>query len=310
MSTDLLEPVPTALDFTALAPAIAKLAQGASIEINAADEKHLDASRQWLRPGTRVYISHLPNQTWEQTAQAARAVQAHGFTPVPHIPVRLLPNQATLDRVLGDIAHAGVEEVLLIAGDYPQAMGPYRMVSEVLQTGLLGKHGFSRVSLAGHPEGHTKVDLATIRAAEVDKLRFAAEAGLAASLVTQFFFEAKPFLDWSAQVHSHGLPARLVGGLAGPASIATLVKFAMRCGAGPSMRALGANPSSVLKLLGDRGPERVVTDLALGNTRSIPLVDGLHFFCFGGFLRTSQWIHDVARGQIRADAREGFVRTS
>jgi methylenetetrahydrofolate reductase (NADPH) len=302
--------VPTEMDFSVTASTIVKLAQGASIEINAADEKHLDASRQWLRAGTRVYVSHLPNQTWEQTAQAARAVLAQGFAAVPHLPVRLLANPQALDRVLGDFGQSGMKEVLLIAGDYPQSLGPYRMVSDVLKTGLLHKHGFSRVSLAGHPEGHTKVDLATIRAAELDKLRLASDAGLEATLVTQFFFEAKPFLDWSEQVRAQGLPVRLVGGLAGPASIATLVRFAMRCGAGPSVRALGANPSSVLKLLGDRGPERLVADLARADAQSQQRADGVHFFCFGGFLRTCQWIHDVARGQIRADTKEGFIRTS
>ena len=70
----------------------------------------------------------------------------------------------------------------------------------------------------------------------------AAEAGLEATFLTQFFFEAQPFLEWVAASRAAGTRARLVGGLAGPAGIATLFKFAIRCGVGPSIRALGARP--------------------------------------------------------------------
>ena len=73
------------------------------------------------------------------------------------------------------------------------------------------------------------------------------------TLVTQFFFEHKPFLHWVGE-RAQGVGARLVGGVAGPARTATLLKFAMRCGVGPSIRALSVHPSTFMRLIGDHGP--------------------------------------------------------
>jgi methylenetetrahydrofolate reductase (NADPH) len=277
------------------------LLREASIEINAADSKHLEASREWLSLGTRVFVSHLPNQTWEQTRLTAAAARQVGYDPVPHIPVRLLSDRSTLDHVLGELAQEGVQELLLIAGDCPEPKGPYGTVSDILHTGLLGKHGFRRVALAGHPEGHAKVDRQVMRQAERDKARLAHSLGLETSLVTQFFFEAKPFLDWAGDMRRDEVPTRLVAGLAGPASAAALMRFALRCGVGPSVRALGAKPGSMLKLMGDHGPDDVLAALAEARLARANVLDGVHFFCFGGFLRTCRWVHEVAAGRRRPE---------
>jgi methylenetetrahydrofolate reductase (NADPH) len=287
---------------------IAQLARNSSIEINVQDVAYLAASRTLLPEGKKVYVSHLPRQTWRQTIDASRAVADAGFEPVPHVPVRLLESEDSLDRLLKDAIYgAGVREVLLIAGDYAQSLGPYSSVAEVLRTGMLTAHGLRRVSLAGHPEGHPKVPLTEIRRAEAEKARLAQGMGLETTLLTQFFFEAQPFLDWAGEMRAAGVTARLVAGLAGPASIATLFRYAMRCGVGPSIRALGARPTSLVKLIGDHGPERVMRDLAVARSSQPNLLDGVHLFCFGGFLRTCEWLERVSEGRFELDARGGFV---
>src|SRR6266851_2535428 len=99
---------------------IAELAREASIEINVHDVVHLEESRRLLPAGKALYVSHLPKQQWRETEAACRAVRAAGFRPVPHVPVRLLPDAAAVDRVLsGFVDAAQVDEVLLISGDYP-----------------------------------------------------------------------------------------------------------------------------------------------------------------------------------------------
>jgi methylenetetrahydrofolate reductase (NADPH) len=287
--------------------AIAQLARECSIEMNVQDVPDLDASRALLPAGKKVYVSHLPKQTWRQTLDACRAVIDVGFDAVPHLPVRLLEDERALDSFLKDATTgAGVQEVLLIAGDYPQPAGPYAAVSEVLRTGMLGAHGLRRVSLAGHPEGHPKVAPAEIRRAEIEKSQLAREAGLEATLLTQFFFEAQPFINWAGELRAAGVDARLVAGLAGPASIATLFRYAMRCGVGPSVRALGAKPTSLMKLIGDHGPEQVMRALATDRAAQPGLFDGVHMFCFGGFLRTCRWLKRVSDGQFRLNEQGGF----
>lgn len=279
--------------------AIVQLARECSIEMNVQDVPHLEASRALLPAGKKIYVSHLPKQTWQQTLDACRAASSAGFDPVPHIPVRLLEDERALDRFLAEATHnAGVHEVLLIAGDYPHPAGPYATVADVLRTGKINEHGLQRVSLAGHPEGHPKVPLAEIRRAEREKAQLAHDAGLETTLLTQFFFEAQPFLDWAGELRSNGVGVRLVAGLAGPAGVATLFRYAVRCGVGPSIRTLGARPTSLVKLIGEHGPEDVMRDLAGARVARPGLFDGVHFFCFGGFLRTCEWLRRVAQGRI------------
>jgi len=284
---------------------IARLARECSIEMNVQDARHLPRARELLSPGKKVYVSHLPKQTWQETIDACREVREAGFEPVPHLPVRLLESERILEEFLRDATHrAEVAEILLISGDYPQAIGPYSSVAEVLRTGKLSEHGLRRVSMAGHPEGHPKVVLEEIRRAEREKAQIAEAAGLQATLLTQFFFEAPPFLEWAAGLRAEGVGARLVAGLAGPANIATLLRYAVRCGVGPSIRALGARPTSLVKLIGDHGPEKLMRTLAAGS--HLGLYDGWHIFTFGGFSRTCEWLKRLSGGEFTLDQHGGL----
>ena len=290
-----------------LESSILQLAQEASIEINVQDLKHLEASRAFLRPGSRMFVTFLPKQQWDESRDACRAIKRAGFEPVPHVPVRLMRDAAMLNRVFaGLIEDGGAQELLLLSGDYPHPEGPYTCVEEVLSTGVLRKFDLRRVSFAGHPEGHPQVSAEDIRRAELAKALGAATTGLHVSIMTQFFFEAEPFLQWVAEMRAAGVQAQLVGGLVGTTKLSTLFKFAARCGAGPSIRALGERPSSLLKLIGEQGPERVLRDLAKAHGEPSSDFDGVHLFCFGGFLRTCRWLHAVASGHFSFNQQGGF----
>jgi methylenetetrahydrofolate reductase (NADPH) len=279
---------------------IAQFARDASVEINVQDEKHLAASCEFLRPATRVYVSHLPAQTWQATVSACAAVRRAGFEPIAHVPVRLLKSADELQGLLDNLRNlAQVDELLLISGDYPQSAGPFSAVAQVLAAGVLEASGFHRVSIAGHPEGHPHVELDPIRAAERDKVRLAREHGLQTTLVTQFLFEPTPYTQWVNEHVSQGVAAHFVCGLAGPAKISTLMRYAMRCGVGPSIRALGSHTSMVKNLLGDHGPDRMLRQLAQARVSGTCPVGGVHMFSFGGFLRTAQWLSRVASGDFR-----------
>src|SRR5208282_2136493 len=229
---------------------IMELARDASIEVNVQELKDIEASCSFLGHGRKVYISFPPKQTWADTEAVCRAVSQAGLDPVPHIPVRLLVDAQDLERVIGRLVAQGrAEEVLLLSGDYPNALGPYSRVEDVLSTGVLVKYGLRRVSFAAHPEGHPKVPLGEIRRAERAKVLGATASGLSVSLVTQFLFEPEPFFAWAKQLNDVHVHARLIAGLAGPARLSTLFKFALRCGVGSSLRALGAHPTALTKLL-------------------------------------------------------------
>jgi methylenetetrahydrofolate reductase (NADPH) len=292
----------------ALTESITQLAREASIEINVQDARHLEASRAYLAPGKTIYVSHLPRQSWQQTTVACQAVRAAGFEPVPHIAVRLLPDALAFDQLLADLVRsAQVKEVLLVAGDYPESAGPYTEVLDALRSGLLQSNGLRRVSVAGHPEGHPQVILEEIQRAERDKALFAAQVGLQLTFLTQFFFESAPFLGWVSDMRSRGITARLVGGLAGPTKLTTLLKYALRCGAGSSMRVLKSTPAVFSKLLSDHGPEDVVRGLAQARSDGTSDFSGIHLFCFGGYLRTCEWLHAVAAGRFVLNDSDAFT---
>jgi methylenetetrahydrofolate reductase (NADPH) len=80
-------------------------------------------------------------------------------------------------------------------------------------------------------------------------------------------------------------------GVAGPATVATLVKFGLRCGIGTSFRAIRNRTNLVGGLLGESGPEGLLRDLAAGLAAAPALgVTGIHFFPFGGVARTGDFI--------------------
>ena len=288
--------------------AIAALAQAASVEMTWHDSVHLDACRDFLPSGTLIYVSHIPGQTWRETLSTCVAVRAVGLEAVPHVPVRELTDAAALENLLAElVAQAAVRRLLLIAGDRSKPLGPFSQALDVLQSGQLERHGIRRVTVAGHPEGHPRVSASELRWAERDKLAWAADAGIELEFLTQFFFEVAPFISWVKDLRAKGVRERIIAGLTGPAKLTTLFKYALRCGVGPSIRALGARPGSFAGLVGERGPERLVRAIAQAAAEGGLEPIGIHLYSFGGLAQSCAWIDAVARGRFALDDAGAFT---
>jgi methylenetetrahydrofolate reductase (NADPH) len=287
--------------------AIVRLCQDASVEISFHDAPKVKEVSALLPAGCRVFISFLPKQTWEQSIDTAVEVSKLGLTPVPHIPARLIHSARELDQALAQLAQrASVSQVLLIAGDRPDPAGPFSASSEILRTGLLEKHGISRVNIAGHPEGHPRVSDEILRAAETERVQCAERAGLEACFVTQFAFDSSPIIEWVRGLRARGIRNGVRVGLAGPAKFSTLLQYAARCGVGPSIRALSSRASSFGRLLSESGPESLVSELAQARSGGLE-IDGIHLFSFGGLARTCRWLHAVGHGRFTLDDDQGFI---
>jgi methylenetetrahydrofolate reductase (NADPH) len=281
-------------DASAVGAAFKALMREATVEMSWHDVGELARCTRLLAPGTPVFASHLPNQSWRQTIETCVTIRGLGFEPVPHIPVRRLADRAELERVAAELAReARVERVLLIAGDTAQPLGPFRATLDALATGVLAAHGMRRLFVAGHPEGHPVLSDDELRRAEREKLAYAAVHGFELAFLTQFFFEAAPFLRWARMLRAQGIGQRLIAGLAGPARASTLFKYAVRCGVGASIRALGARPAQLTRLVGERDPEPIIR--AIAAERAAGSADlGIHLFSFGGLERTCAWLHALA----------------
>lgn len=243
-------------------------------------------------PGTQVYVTHLPDDQPRALVATAAALRRAGFEPVPHVAVRALTAAAAEDFLARAAGEAGVTRALVIGGDLARPRGPFSAGLDLLATGLLQRHGIRAIGVAAYPEGSPRIAAAALDAALAAKLAWAQAAGVEPWAVTQFCFEAAPILAWLDRAPA-GLPVRI--GLAGPARIATLARYALRCGVGNSVRALGGNVGALAGLLGTAGPDRVVDALAAGLAARPPgRPVALHLFPFGGLAATLGWIEGTA----------------
>jgi len=207
---------------------------------------------------------------------------------VPHVAARRLASftQASdfLQRASGE---AAIRRILLIGGDDSPA-GPFRSSLDLLATGVVERNAVGQVAFAGYPEGHPAIDTGSLDAALNAKVALARQSGLGISLVTQFGFEAAPILRWITALRARGIEAPVHVGIAGPASVATLAKFAIRCGIGASLRALARGHTAFARIMVEAGPDALIGELVAGEGADASIA-GLHVFTFGGVRRTAEW---------------------
>jgi methylenetetrahydrofolate reductase (NADPH) len=268
----------------------ARLAATASIEVSPKDELAGERLRDLFRPETRVFVNYPASVTHHDVVAACARLRRAGFLPVPHVAARRLASytQAAdfLRRAAGD---AEIDDVLLIGGDADPPVGPFGDALALLQSDVFERYGIRRVGFAGYPEGHPHIARRTLDAALRSKLALARERGLAVEIVTQFGFEPLPILGWISTFRREVADCPVRVGLAGPASVATLAKFAVRCGIGASLRALARDHTAFARILTEARPDRLIEGLAAGEDPAAA-IGGLHIFTFGGLRRTSEWL--------------------
>jgi methylenetetrahydrofolate reductase (NADPH) len=250
-----------------------------------------------LPAGTAIYLPALDKVAETARLDAARRLVGDGLRPVPHLAARRLAGVGELDDRLAGWRDAGVEDVLLIAGDVARPAGPFTSTLDLLASGLLERHGVKRIGVAGHPEGHPVADRATLAAALRAKAAYAREHDVEMWIVTQFAFEAGPLAAFEAGLRDAGPALPVRAGLPGPATIRTLMTYAWQCGVGVSARVLARRPSAA-RLLGRWAPDDVVDALARHRAeRPASLVRGLHLYPFGGLAAALDWLDD-ATGRV------------
>jgi methylenetetrahydrofolate reductase (NADPH) len=284
---------------------VAELISGCSIEISPRDDLAGEKLRELFDPGTKVFVNHPASVTHHDIVAACARLRRAGFTPVPHIAARRLASfTQARDFVARAATEAEAECVLLIGGDPDHPVGPFRDSLELLATGVLEQHGLRQVAFAGYPEGNPPIGSRNIEAALRAKITLARQRGLEVSLLTQFAFEPEPILRWIASLRAQGIACPVRVGVAGPASIATLAKFAVRCGIGASLRALARRHSAFARILVEAGPDALIGSLAESENPDMR-IDGLHVFTFGGIRRTAEWRHDRGSCALRDAACGG-----
>ena len=272
-----------------------------SIEATRPSEADIAALTALAR-GTRVYISAVPGRPAGESVAAAVRLRTAGFEPVPHVAVRNFADSDALDDFLARLAgEAQVRSVLVIAGDRADH-GVFRRAVDAIDSGILQRRGIRSIGIAGYPDGHPRVSADELRRAMAHKIAAAEATGLAVEIVTQFCFDARAILDFIARVRVFGFDHPLRIGLAGPTSLAALLRYAGRCGVRASAHGLARRSGLLRQMFAMATPDDLVRALA----EAAPGGIWPHFFSFGGLPAAARWAGAVADGRITLEADGGF----
>lgn len=270
---------------------MASLFDDFSLEMTAKDIQQLDDMAPLVPAGSVVSVTFLPGESFASRVDAAARVHALGLRPVPHISARRLTSAGELEGFLDALAgRIDLSHVFVVAGDLDTPVGPYPDALSVIRSELFAKYGIRHVGVAGYPEGHPQITSAKLGQALRDKAAVFADQGLDWSIMTQFGFDADPVLAWLATIRREGIMAPVRIGVSGPASVKTLMRFALRCGVGTSARVMKKYGLSATKLLGTAGPEPILNALTDGLDHDVHGTTKLHFYPFGGLVKTADWI--------------------
>lgn len=284
--------------------AVESLLKDYSIEVMPRTAEKVADFTALLPAGTRVYIAHIDGTPIEDMVATAKRLTGDGYKVMPHFPARIIKDRATLaDWIARYQGEAGVDQALLLAGGVTLPHGDFENSMQLLESGLFDQAGFKRLHVAGHPEGNRDIDPDGSDKNVSDALRwkqkFSETTDAQMALATQFCFEAEPIIAWADALKEAGITLPIHIGIAGPAKLQTMIKFAMACGVGPSLRVLQRRAMDVTKLLLPYEPDEVLNALALHKAAHPDFnVTNVHFFPLGGIKTNATWA--IAHGGASA----------
>lgn len=266
----------------------------ASIEVSPKQATESGAIVGLFPQGGRVYITDVGTDSTDYLVKAAKRVRDLGYEPVPHFASRRMLSADILeDRVKRMVSGAGVRDVLVIGGGLDKEAGEFTSTMDVLETGVFQRHGISHMGVAGHPEGSPDFDDDTALEALHAKQAFAAETGLNLRIVTQFGFDAPKFIDWAERLQANGITMPVHLGVAGPARVTTLIKFAAMCGVGNSLSFLKKRGGAMATMVKGFDPNDIVAPIeAHWRQTEGSLIEQIHVFPFGGVKKSTAWLND------------------
>lgn len=272
----------------------ASLVSGFSLEATRPKAKDFQELKDCAPPGTSLYLSSLPSYPPSDLIGFTAAAAGAGLVPVPHVAARSLSSMSELETLLTSLASNGATRVLLIGGERDQPLGPFGDAFDVLSSGALQRCGITGVDVGGYPEGHSRIDAAKLEAALVAKVDLANQMGLAPRIVTQFTFDASAIVNWISHIRQIGIDAPIRIGLAGPASLGALIRYAQRCGVRASAGAMVRNSNLIMGLAARHGPEDIIASLSVAAANGGLGEIGIHLFSFGGIGSTARWAMQTA----------------
>lgn len=287
--------------------AVRALLDGYSIETTPVIAAKMPAFDTLMPRGTAVYIAFLPGKDYRDVVATAARLAREGMQPVPHIAARSLAGRPALEDYVARLTgEAGIDRVLCIGGGVDRPVGDFDRTMQVLESGVLQRHGIRRIGVAGHPEGSPDIPAGEVRRALHEKQAFARAEGLDLYIATQFCFDPEAILRWDRGLREEGITLPVHIGVAGPAKLKSLIDYARMCGVGASLRVLTRQAGNLAQMASTSMPDRLLTALARyrqSDTRAG--IERTHIYAFGGLKKTASWLTQMAAGRF-TPTQDGF----
>jgi methylenetetrahydrofolate reductase (NADPH) len=273
---------------------LASFLSGYSIEVTPQTANKVESFRDILPTGTRIYIALIEGTPIEDMVRTARRLADEGFQVMPHFPARLVKDKAELAEWVAQYqGEAGVEQALLLGGGVTTPAGEFEDSMQMIETGLFDE--FKNLHFAGHPESNRDIDPDGSDRMVMQSLEwkqaFSERTDARVAITTQFCFEAAPVIAWADRLAAEGINLPIHIGLAGPAKLHTLIKYAVSCGVGPSMKVLQRRAKDVTRLLLPYEPTELLAELAAHKEHHPNFgIEQVHFFPLGGIKNNANWV--------------------
>ncbi len=274
---------------------IISLIQGFTIELNPKVRFKLTSIP--LDPKNHIYITYLPDASENDILETVEFVSNQKLIPITHLPARTMKDLDHVKDFLKEVRKRTDSSKILVIGGGGNQKGNIKSSLDILESGLLNDFGFHHIGIAGHPEGSPDINQETIDQFLNKKFELSKVKNLDFELVTQFFFNAEPFINWCEKLKAENIDLPVRVGFPGPASFKTLLNFGLMSGVGNSLNFLKKNSSKVSDLLTKTSNDEMLLDLSKYASSNTPL-KSFHCFPFGGFEKTCMWLNEVQSGSF------------
>ena len=274
---------------------IVSLIQGFTIELNPKVRFKINSIP--LDSKNHIYITYLPDASENDILETVEFVSSQKLIPIVHLPARTMKDLDHVRDFLKEVRERTDSSKILVIGGGGDQKGSVTSSLDILDSDLLAEFGFHHIGIAGHPEGSPDISQDTINEFLNKKFELSKTSNLDLELVTQFFFNAQPFIEWCEKLKKENINLPVRVGFPGPASFKTLLNFGLMSGVGNSLNFLKKNSSKVSDLLTKTSNDEMLLELSNYASKLSPL-KSFHCFPFGGFEKTCMWLNEVQSGSF------------
>ena len=265
-----------------------------SFEVTCRGMSQVRESIRAIPPGTRVNITALGRETYEDRVAAASDLIDLGLQPVAHIAARRVSSVSRFSDFMSRLTDLGAsEDVFVIGGDARDSEGPFGDAFSLIDSGILADFGVRRVGVAVYPEGHPFIDDGVLASDLASKLGALRDQRLEAYAISQLCFDAQAVSSFVGPIIASGTLADLRIGLPGPTTAKKLIAYATQFGVKSSIGIVRKYGLSLANLMSTAKPGRFIEDLTQTIRPNPATPTLLHFYPFGAVKNTIDWIGET-----------------